>query len=63
LELAAAREKPTMIAESRTPFGGIELDSDITQPYDLEDPWERWFQRILDLIDEYDIGMWSYVNP
>lgn len=61
LEFANARDKPTMIAES-TPFGGIELDSDITQPYDLEDPWERWFQPILDLIDEYDIAMWSYIN-
>jgi hypothetical protein len=61
LEFAKARDKPTMIAES-TPFGGIDMDLTITQPYDMEDPWDRWFQPTLDLINEYDIGMWSYIN-
>lgn len=61
LEFANARGKPTMIAES-TPFGGIDLDVEITEQYDLMDPWDRWFQPILDLIDEYDVAMWSYIN-
>lgn len=61
LEFANVRGKPTMIAES-TPFGGIDLDVKITQQYDLMDPWDRWFQPILDLIDEYDVAMWSYIN-
>lgn len=37
-----------MIAES-TPFGGITS-------------WEDWFQPTLDLIEDYDISMWSYIN-
>jgi hypothetical protein len=61
LEFAKVRGKPTMIAES-TPFGGIDLDVEITRQYDLMDPWDRWFQPILDLIDDYDISMWSYIN-
>lgn len=63
LEFAQAHNKPTMIAES-TPFGGIDLDPTITEGYDDEmmDPWDRWFQPTLDLIEEYDIGMWSYIN-
>jgi hypothetical protein len=48
LEFASSQSKPTMIAES-TPFGGIMT-------------WDRWFQPTLDLIDEYDIGMWCYIN-
>mmetsp|Transcript_16234 Transcript_16234/g.21243 ORF Transcript_16234/g.21243 Transcript_16234/m.21243 type:complete len:508 (-) Transcript_16234:169-1692(-) len=43
---------PIMIAES-TPFGGI--------PH-LKDPWEEWFVPVLELIDKYDIAMWSYIN-
>jgi len=43
---------PIMIAES-TPFWGINR---------LEDPWNDWFEPVLDLIDEYDIAMWSYIN-
>ena len=52
LEFAKPIEKPVMIAES-TPFGGI--------PH-LKDPWNEWFVPVLDLIDDYDIAMWSYIN-
>lgn len=52
LEFASIHQKPTMIAES-TPFGGIDS---------LLDPWEEWFQPVLDLIDKYDIGAWSYID-
>lgn len=38
-----------MIAES-TPFGGI------------TNSWNDWFGPVLDLIDRYDIDMWSYIN-
>jgi hypothetical protein len=61
LQFAQERKKPIMIAES-TPFGGIDLDIKLTRVYNMTDPWERWFQPTLDLIDEYDIGMWSYIN-
>jgi hypothetical protein len=65
LEFAQEHDKPSMIAES-TPFGGIELDPALTEDYNtgynLTDPWDRWFQPTLDLIEEYDIGMWSYIN-
>jgi len=62
LEFAQKHHKPTMIAES-TPFGGIQLDLNITQPYEgMGEIWNRWFQPVLDLVDEYDIGMWSYIN-
>ena len=44
--------KPVMIAES-TPFGGIPM---------LDDPWQDWFEPILDLIDANDIAMWSFIN-
>jgi hypothetical protein len=52
LEFAKEHGKPTMIAES-TPFGGIDS---------LQDPWNEWFQPCLDLIENYDISMWSYIN-
>lgn len=52
LDFAAYHNKPVMIAES-TPFGGIDA---------LNDPWKDWFEPVLQLIDEYDIGMWSYIN-
>jgi hypothetical protein len=52
LEFAKEHDKPTMIAES-TPFGGIDS---------LQDPWNDWFQPCLDLIENYDISMWSYIN-
>lgn len=48
LEYARKRHKPTMIAES-TPFGGITT-------------WQDWFEPVLELIEEYDIDMWSYIN-
>jgi len=45
---------PIMIAES-TPFRGIT---------ELRDPWQDWFQPILQLIDNpaNHIGLWSYIN-
>lgn len=69
LEFAKQHDKPVMIAES-TPFGGIEWNlSEVQQkhnyssvPSSLQDPWQRWFQPTLDLIDKYDISMWSYIN-
>lgn len=48
LEYARKRRKPTMIAES-TPFGGIIS-------------WDDWFAPTLQLIERYDISMWSYIN-
>lgn len=48
LRYAKRHHKSTMIAES-TPFGGIVS-------------WQDWFEPILQLIDEYDISMWSYIN-
>jgi hypothetical protein len=68
LEFATARDKPIMIAES-TPFFGMDLaeqDPSILQQYNLTnnnvDIWDLWFQPTLDLIEQYDIGMWSYIN-
>jgi hypothetical protein len=52
LEFAKNVNHPVMIAES-TPYGGIDQ---------LQDPWMEWFQPVLDLIDEYDISMWSYID-
>jgi hypothetical protein len=48
LHYAKKRHKPCMIAES-TPFGGITT-------------WEDWFAPLLQLIESYDIEMWSYIN-
>mmetsp|Transcript_18874 Transcript_18874/g.40825 ORF Transcript_18874/g.40825 Transcript_18874/m.40825 type:complete len:429 (-) Transcript_18874:47-1333(-) len=61
--LAFAKEhgKATMIAES-TPFGGIDMRTNETIAFDMEDPWDRWFEPVLDLIDKWDIGLWSYIN-
>lgn len=67
LEFAKARKKPIMIAES-TPFGGMNLKkSSIARKYfgeetSTDDIWNLWFQKTIDLIDEYDISMWSYIN-
>jgi hypothetical protein len=61
LEFAGEHHKPTMIAES-TPFGGIDLNQSITDLFGLDDPWERWFQPVIDIIEEYDVSMWSYIN-
>lgn len=52
LKFAAAHGKPAMIAES-TPFGGIDQ---------LSDPWNDWFDPVIQLISEFDIAMWSYIN-
>ena len=57
-----------MIAES-TPFGGIELKEAsvdakeylVAHDYDIDD-WERWFGKVMGLIDEYDVSMWCYIN-
>ena len=67
LEYAKARDKPIMIAES-TPFGGMNVtSSNIARKYISDDGsgydiWNLWFQKTIDLIDEYDISMWSYIN-
>ena len=49
-----------MIAES-TPFGGIDK---VAKKHNIpsNEVWRVWFQKVLDLIDEFDIGMWSYIN-
>jgi Glycosyl hydrolase family 26 len=49
--VAQQHDKPIMIAES-TPFGGIPQ---------LDDPWQDWFIPILQLIEQYNIQMWSYI--
>ena len=46
LDFAASRDKPVMIAES-TIFGGVDK---------FKDPWNEWFQPVLDLIVQYDIA-------
>jgi hypothetical protein len=50
-----------MIAES-TPMGGINLNSTETIINNATDPWIRWFDKVLNLIEAYDIDMWSYIN-
>lgn len=54
-----------MIAES-TPFGGMQVtppsDLNITLQESDGDVWDLWFQPTLDLIEKYDISMWSYIN-
>ena len=50
-----------MIAES-TPFGGINMETLNTIKYNETDPWDRWYGKIIDLIERYDIDMWSYIN-
>lgn len=52
MRFARIHDKPVMIAES-TPFGGIDHFSD---------PWNAWFEPVLDLIVEYDISLWSYID-
>jgi hypothetical protein len=71
LEFAKSCDKPIMIAES-TPFGGIHVAStDMAQGYidgstsDAQNGdilWDLWYQKTIDLIEEYDIAMWSYIN-
>lgn len=50
-----------MIAES-TPFGGINLNNTNTRIFNDTDAWDRWFGRVLALIEMHDIDMWSYIN-
>ena len=45
-----------------TPFGGINLNNNNTRIFNNTDPWDRWFGRVMDLIETYDIDMWSYIN-
>jgi hypothetical protein len=61
LEFAKVHQKPIMIAES-TPFGGMDVDSAKYNITDQEDVWDLWFQKALDLIEEHDISIWSYIN-
>jgi len=68
LNFAMKRGKPTLIAES-SPFGGIELkqvskDAKLfltSNEYDHDD-WARWFGRVIDIINKYDVGMWCFIN-
>jgi hypothetical protein len=64
LDFAKLHKKPIMIAES-TPFGGMKVAS--TKYKNISDGdgdiiWDLWFQKTLDLIEAYDISMWSYIN-
>ncbi|KAL3940500.1 MAG: hypothetical protein SGBAC_004975 [Bacillariaceae sp.] len=72
LEFAQDHDKPVLIAES-TPFGGMTFENQPPSEIDFDwttkdgeiiekDIWDLWFQPTLDLIEEYDIGMWSYIN-
>jgi len=71
LDFAKSLNKPIMIAES-TPFGGMfSKGSNIEKGYiekgyldgnGTSDIWSLWFQKTIDLINEYDIAMWSYIN-
>jgi len=68
LRFAQERHKPTMIAES-TPFGGIELkqvsnearEYISSKPFE-EDNWKRWYGSVIDLINDFDIQFFSYIN-
>ena len=61
LAFAKNCSKPTIIAES-TPFGGIDMNTNETVAYGLTDAWDRWFMKVMQLIDDWDISMWSYIN-
>lgn len=52
LLFAVDHNKPIMIGES-TPFWGIPT---------LNDPWNDWFEPVLELIDEFDVSIWCYIN-
>jgi len=56
-----SNHQPTMIAES-TPFGGINMNTTNTNTFNQTDPWDRWYEKVIDLIEKYDIDMWSYIN-
>lgn len=61
LNFARDRNKPVMIAES-TPFGGIHNTTMIDDNIINDSTWKQWFEPVLNLIDTYDISMWSYIN-
>ncbi|KAL3912728.1 MAG: hypothetical protein SGARI_001008 [Bacillariaceae sp.] len=71
LEYAKHHHKPVMIAES-TPFGGMHVAStDVARAFvdnatksaqNGDILWDLWFQKTIDLVEEYDIAMWSYIN-
>lgn len=61
LIFAKNHDKPTMIAES-TAYGGIVMNSSQVVKYNQTDPWARWFEKVLDIIETHDISMWSYIN-
>ena len=65
LEFAQEHDKPTMIAES-TPFGGIELKQASKAANEnmdeSSDPWDRWYGKVIAVIDKYDVSMWCYIN-
>ena len=50
-----------MIAES-SPFGGINMVNENTITHNETDNWERWYARVIHLIEKHDIDMWSYIN-
>jgi hypothetical protein len=58
-----------MIAES-TPFGGIELKQSSKSVQKIidgknsgfGDDWNRWYGKVVDVINKYDISMWCYIN-
>ena len=51
-----------MIAES-TPFGGMHNNPHLVKSFPPgTNIWEAWFEPTLRLIEQYDIGMWSYIN-
>lgn len=74
LEFAKMKNKPIMIAES-APFGGMNREklSNAAREYfnrinvsaaivNKNSIWNLWFKKVIDLIYEYDIRMWSYIN-
>lgn len=68
LFVAVSILQPTMIAES-TPFGGIELKQTsketinfVGKPEYDHDDWDRWYGKVIDVINKYDVSMWSYIN-
>jgi hypothetical protein len=65
VDFANSHKKRILIAES-TPFGGIanlRIESNRPLVSDrFNNPWERWFQPVLQFIRENDVAMWSYIN-
>lgn len=65
LDFALKHGKPAMIAES-TPFGGIKLShwasKAAKESDEPSDPWDRWYGKVIEIIDKYDVSMWCYIN-